>query len=189
MCTLRLLIPVLPVLWPGGILDQPSTANLNPSLCQKKKRFLYLGTLGHIHPHIIPQNPNSQRGLNCLIVTVEKTQYTWRVQGWYVMKAHRGVQGFGKVVSQWCHSAREISTLSLAVQNWKYKNMQWYWKDNTFGSQKQVSSPRYSHVIHCQYLPQASMTDISFDLAYSIIVIWSNNYCDGIIITSTFKIH
>lgn len=42
------------VRWPGGMLEQPSTANLNLSPCQKK-RFLYLGTLGHIHPHIIPQ--------------------------------------------------------------------------------------------------------------------------------------
>lgn len=28
-----------------------------------------------------------------------------------------------------------------------------------------------THVIHCQYLLQASVTDISFELAYSIIVI------------------
>lgn len=102
-------------------VQQWSTANLNLSLCQKKKRFLYLGTLGHSHSCLIPQSPKSKRGMNCLTVSVEKIQYTWGVQGWYVMKACRGVQRFGKMVSQWCHSTREISTLSVAVWNWKYK--------------------------------------------------------------------
>lgn len=84
------------VLWPGVMLEQPSTANLNLSLCQKKKRFLCLGTLGHIHPRIIPQSPKSKRGMNCVIVSVEKIQYSWGVQGWHMMKACRGVQRFGK---------------------------------------------------------------------------------------------
>lgn len=84
------------VRWPGGMLEQPSTANLNLRLRQKNKRFLYLGTLGHIHPRIIPQKSAEYERDELSHCFCRKGP----VQRGYTTKARRTVQRFRSVASQ-----------------------------------------------------------------------------------------